>query len=166
MSHLASQQRKELATALAVAAGSAWDRTGSWAGADLSPVLDLATRTGTVIQVRDQARAAAATSPGFARYAASPSSPRPSWCTAPGWGRSWPRFTGGGLGASRGRAFEAALLRAVAGAAGLAALLALVTGLGAARWLTRPVVRLIAVTRAMAHGDRGAGPARSAAAAS
>ena len=42
VSHLASQQRKELATALAVAAGSAWDRTGSWAGADLTPVLDLA----------------------------------------------------------------------------------------------------------------------------
>ena len=71
------------------------------------------------------------------------------------------RFTGGGLGATAA-ALKTALLRAIAGAAGLAALLALVTGLVAARWLTRPVVRLIAVTRAMARGDRGAraGPVR------
>ena len=71
------------------------------------------------------------------------------------------RFTGGGLGATAA-GLKTALLRAIAGAAGLAALLALVTGVGAARWLTRPVVRLIAVTRAMARGDRGAraGPVR------
>jgi signal transduction histidine kinase len=49
-----------------------------------------------------------------------------------------------------------ALLRAIAGTAGLAALLALVTGLGVARRITRPVARLIAVTRAMAGGDRSA----------
>ncbi len=48
-----------------------------------------------------------------------------------------------------------ALLRAIAGTAGLAALLALVTGLGVSRRITRPVARLISVTRAMvASGDR------------
>ena len=51
---------------------------------------------------------------------------------------------------------QTALLRAIAGAAGLAALLALLTGLAVARRITRPVSRLIAVTRAMAGGDRAA----------
>jgi len=51
---------------------------------------------------------------------------------------------------------EADLLRAIAGAAGLAALLALVSGLALARRLTRPVARMIAVTRAVERGERGA----------
>ena len=54
------------------------------------------------------------------------------------------------------RRLQAALLDAIAGAAGLAALLALVTGLVVARRITRPVARLIAVTRAMTAGDRSA----------
>jgi signal transduction histidine kinase len=62
------------------------------------------------------------------------------------------RSTGSGLGAAD-RVLESALLRAIAGAAGLAALLALLTGLAVARRITRPVTRLIAVTRAMASGD-------------
>src|SRR5207244_13019105 len=51
---------------------------------------------------------------------------------------------------------KTALLRAIAGAAGLAALLAMLTGLAVARRITRPVIRLIAATRAMAAGDRAA----------
>ena len=65
------------------------------------------------------------------------------------------RSTGSGLGAAD-RGLKTALLRAIAGAAGLAALLALLTGLAVARRITRPVIRLIAVTRAMAAGDRAA----------
>ena len=66
------------------------------------------------------------------------------------------RFTGGGLGATAA-GLKTALLRAIAGATGLAALLALVTGVGAARWLTRPVVRLIAVTRRSPRRPRAPG---------
>src|SRR5262249_57264190 len=51
---------------------------------------------------------------------------------------------------------QRALLRAVAGAAGLAAVLALLPGLAVARRITRPVAKLIAVTRAMGRGDRTA----------
>jgi len=40
VSSLASGQRAELASAVAVAAGTAWDRNDSWASADLSPLLD------------------------------------------------------------------------------------------------------------------------------
>ena len=166
VSGLASRQRTELTTAIAVAAGAAWDRSGRWVGRGPVP------GAGPGRADRNRRRRSA-TRPGSRspRLPVSPgtrralSSPSPSWCTAPRVGQVVARFTGGGLGATAA-ALKTALLRAIAGAAGLAALLALVTGLGVARWLTRPVVRLIAVTRAMARGDRGAGPARSAAAAS
>jgi len=65
------------------------------------------------------------------------------------------RITGSGIGAAD-RGLKTALLRAIAGAAGLAALVALLTGLAVARRITRPVTRLIAATRAMAGGDRTA----------
>ncbi len=54
VSTLASQQRAELANAIAVAAGAVWDRNKTWSSADLSPVLDLAAKTGEAVQVRDQ----------------------------------------------------------------------------------------------------------------
>jgi signal transduction histidine kinase len=68
-------------------------------------------------------------------------------------GRAVVRFTGSGLGAAD-QSLRNALLRAIAGAAGLAALLALLAGLIIAGRITRPVDRLIEVTRAMAGGDR------------
>ena len=64
-------------------------------------------------------------------------------------------LTASGLGGAD-NILRTALLRAIAGTAGLAALLALVTGLGVARRITRPIARLITVTRAMASGDRSA----------
>jgi len=65
------------------------------------------------------------------------------------------RLTGRGLPAADG-VLRSALWRAIAGAAGLAALLALLAGLLVARRITRPVSRLIEVTTAMGHGDRAA----------
>jgi two-component system sensor histidine kinase BaeS len=65
------------------------------------------------------------------------------------------RFTGSGLGGAD-HGLQIALLRAISGAAGLAALLALLTGLAVARRITRPVERIIAVTRAMGRGERTA----------
>jgi two-component system sensor histidine kinase BaeS len=64
-------------------------------------------------------------------------------------------LTASGLGAAD-RVLRTDLLRAIAGTAGLAALLALAAGLGVSRRITRPVARLISVTRAMAAGDRSA----------
>ena len=154
VSALASQQRTELTSAIAVAAGAAWDRNNSWASADLSPVLDLAERTGVAVQVRDEAGHAVASSPGFT---AQPGPPSNAAVVVRGQrlGEAVARFTGSGLTAAD-RRLQAALLRAIAGAAGLAALVALVTGLVAARRITRPVAKLIAVTRAMTAGDRSA----------
>ena len=51
VSALTSQQRADLTSAIAAAAAASWDRGDSWASADLSPVLDLATRTGAEAQI-------------------------------------------------------------------------------------------------------------------
>ena len=67
VSALATRQQTELTSAIAVAAGAVWDRASSWAGADLSPVLDLAAKTGADVQIRDQAGHTVASSPGFAQ---------------------------------------------------------------------------------------------------
>src|SRR5258708_8931787 len=65
VSALASRDREELTSVIALAAGGAWDRSNSWARADLSPVLDLSTRSGTDVQIRDQAARPVAATPGF-----------------------------------------------------------------------------------------------------
>ena len=154
VSALAARQRAELTSAIAVAAGAAWDRTNSWSSADLSPLIDLAARTGADIEIRDQADRAVAASPGFAAQTG-PQSSAPVVVGGQRIGAAMVRSTSSGLNAAD-RVLQTALLRAIAGAAGLAALLALLTGLIVARRITRPVTRLIAVTRAMAGGDRAA----------
>jgi two-component system sensor histidine kinase BaeS len=154
VSDLASHQRADLTSAIAVAAGAAWDRGDSWATADLSPVLDLASRTGAVLTIRDQSGQIVIASPTFPS-STGPQSSAPITVHGERIGRVVVRSTGTGLGAAD-RTLQTALLRAIAGAAGLAALLALITGLTVARRITRPVTRLIAVTRSMASGDRAA----------
>jgi two-component system, OmpR family, sensor histidine kinase BaeS len=151
---LATRQRTELAAAFAVAAASAWEEHGSWTGADLAPALDLATSTGVQLQVTDADGHAVASTRGFA----SPSGPTtrvPIVDRGREVGTAVVGLTASGLGAADG-VLRTALLRAIAGTAGLAALLALVVGLGASRRITRPVARLVSVTRATASGDRSA----------
>src|SRR5215469_12222443 len=62
---LAARQRTELTTAIAVAAGAAWDRHDTWAGANLSPVVDLAHRAGADAQILGEHGEVVASSPGF-----------------------------------------------------------------------------------------------------
>lgn len=153
VSNLASRQRAELTSAIAVAAGAAWSRADTWNGADLSPVLDLAMRTGADVQIRDETGRPVASTPGFGTHPGSPRSAAPIEARGQRIGQAVVRFTDSGLGGAD-QALLTALLSAIAGAAGVAALLALLAGLAAARRITRPVERLIAVTRAMAAGDR------------
>jgi len=154
VSNLASQQRLALAKAAAAVAGAAWDKNNTWAAANLSPVLDLGVPTGAAVQIRDQAGRVVVSSQGFATADGSESS-LPIVAQDHRVGTALVRSTGSGLNAAD-RSLKTALLRAIAGAAGLAALLALLTGLAVARRITRPVIRLIEVTRAMAAGDRTA----------
>jgi two-component system, OmpR family, sensor histidine kinase BaeS len=152
VSSLANGQRAELASAVAVAAGAAWDRNNSWAAADLSPLLDLAARSGVDLQVRDTADRTVASSSRFAMGTA-PTSNAPVVVQGQHLGTVLVRFSGSGLGAAD-NVLRIALLRAIAGAAGLAALLALTAGLAVARRITRPIAGLINATRNMADGDR------------
>ena len=154
VSNLASQQRGELAKAIAALAGSAWDRNNTWPSANLAPVLDLAASTGAAVQIQDQTGQVVKDSPGFDTTDGSASS-LAIVVDGQRVGTALVRSTGSGFNAAD-RSLKTALLRAIAGAAGLAALLALLTGLAVARRITRPVIRLIAATRAMAAGDRAA----------
>ena len=154
VSSLATRQLNELSSAIAVAAGAAWARNDNWASADLSPILDLAARTGTVVQIRDQAGQIQSSSHGFAT-ATGPQSSTAVISENQRVGLVVARSTGSGFSATD-QGLETDVLRAIAGAAGLAALLALLTGLAVARRITRPVTWLIGVTRAMAAGDRSA----------
>src|SRR4051812_40324255 len=154
VSHPANQQRTDLARAVALTAGLAWDQNNTWKNADLPLVLNQAADFGAAIQIRDQAGRIIATSSSFADATGPQTSPA-IIVRGQHVGTAAVRTTGSGLGAAD-RVLKTALLRAIAGAAGLAALLALLTGLAVARRITRPVIRLIAVTRAMAGGDRAA----------
>ena len=153
VSSLAGHQRNELASAFAVAAGSAWEQHQSWAGADLGPVKDLAGHTGVQFQVRDAGGRTVTATNGFA--AAGPTTTAPVLVHGRREGSVLVGLTASGLGGADA-ILRTALLRAIAGTAGLAALLALVAGLGISRRITRPVTGLISVTRAMASGDRSA----------
>jgi two-component system, OmpR family, sensor histidine kinase BaeS len=153
VSGLARNQRAELTAAIAAAAGAAWERTGSWAGADLSPTLALAARTGADAQIRDTGGAVVAVSPGYGRQSGRPMFRSSVVVHRRAVGTAIVRFTGTGL-ATADHALEVDLLRALTVAAGLAAVVALVTALVIARRLTLPVARIISVVRSMGGGQR------------
>jgi two-component system, OmpR family, sensor histidine kinase BaeS len=148
---LANHQRTELATAIAAAAAAVWDRTESWEGVDVSPALDLASRTGAQAQIRDASGVIVASSPGFASTPGRQEFSAPVVADDRRVGQAIVRFTGAGLG-SADNALAGSLLRALAAAAGLAVLVALVTAFAVAKRLARPVDRMISVTRAMGSG--------------
>jgi two-component system, OmpR family, sensor histidine kinase BaeS len=153
VSSLANRQRDDLAGAIAVAAAASWSQNQDWAGADLMPVLELAQRSGLKLQVRDANGRPVATTSGFA--ATGPQSTQAILVHGQRVGTVVVGLTASGIGAADS-VLRTALLRAIAGAAGAAALLALFTGLGVARRITRPIARLMTVTRAMTAGDRSA----------
>ena len=112
-----------------------------WASADLAPVPDLAAHSGVQLQVRDAAGHPVAATSGFAS-ATGPRASAPVLVHGRQVGSVLVGLTASGLGAADA-VLRTALLRAIAGTAGLAALLALVAGLGVSRRITRPVARLI-----------------------
>jgi len=154
VSSLATRQREELAGAFAVYAGSSWQQHHGWVSSELIPIIDFAEQTGVQLQVRDAAGHGVAATSGFGS-APGPTDSAPVVVSGQRVGSVLVGLAASGLGAADA-VLRTALLRAIAGTAGLAALLALLTGLGVARRITRPVARLISVTRAMAGGDRSA----------
>ena len=162
---LVNRQRSDLTTAVSDAASAAWIRANGWDPPDLGPVLDLVRRLGgpgAEVQIRDTAGGVVASSPGFAGLRGAQQYRAPVVARGTVVGTVVTRFSGNGL-AGADRALQTALLRAIASAAGAAALLALVTALLVARRITGPVGRIIGVTRAMSRGERSArvGPVRA-----
>jgi two-component system, OmpR family, sensor histidine kinase BaeS len=155
VSSLAGRQRSDLTRAIVAAADAAWARHDSWESASIDPVLNLAAGVGADAEIRDQAGRLVAVSPGFAARASNPQLSKPVVVDGKPVGVAVVRFAGTGVAAAS-NTLQTALLRAIAGAAGLAAVLALLTGLAVARRITRPVGKLIAATRAMGRGDRAA----------
>jgi signal transduction histidine kinase len=156
ISHLVTRQQSGLTRAVALAAGAAWDRSDGWASADLSPVLDLAARVGADVQVRDRAGVlVGASSQSSAGLSSSPELQDAVVVRRRQVGRVIVRFSRSGL-AGTDDALRADLWRAIAGAAGLAALLAMLVALTVSRRITLPVARLIVAARAMGGGDRSA----------
>lgn len=153
--NLVTHQRTDLTAAIAGAAAASWAQQSSWHGADLSPTLDLASRAGVEAQILDQNGSLVTTSAGFEGLAGMPEIAAPVVFDAQRVGTVVVRFSGSGLG-SADHALSTALVRAVAAAAGLAVLLALLFGIVMARRLTRPVEKIISVTRAMGSGKRSA----------
>lgn len=152
VSSLAAQQRRELTDAMTVVAGAAWETSSGWSTADLDMVIHAGRSIGADIQVIDNAGRIIATSPGFSA-ATQPAHPAAVIVDGRRVGTIAVSLSSSGLPAADS-VLSSALLRAIAGAAGLAALLALLAGLLAARRITRPISRLIEVTKAMGHGDR------------
>jgi two-component system sensor histidine kinase BaeS len=151
--HLVNDQRTDLTNAIAAAAGASWARNSSWQHADLSQTLELASRTGAEAEILDASGSPVNSSARFAALAGMPQFSSPVVVAGRRVGGVIARFSGSGLGTAD-HALRSALLRAVAASAGLAALLALLSGVALARRLTRPVGQIISVARAMGGGER------------
>ena len=152
---LVTQQRSDLTKAIAGAAGASWAHQASWYGADLAPTLDLAGRTGAQAELLDEQGSRVTASKGFDALAGEPEFSAPVIGDGQHVGTAIVRFSGAGLG-SADPTLRAALIRAAAASAGLAALLSLLAALVVAGRLTRPVAKIISVTRARGRGQRSA----------
>jgi two-component system, OmpR family, sensor histidine kinase BaeS len=161
VSHLVTQQRRDLTNAIGAAAGAAWRPNNTWNGADLSPALELASRTGADAEIVDANGNLVASSRDFTAEAGMPQFSANVIVGGQRVGKAVARFSGSGLGTAD-HALRAALVRAVAAAAGLAALLALLAGLVLSRRISRPVTHIMSVLRSRGGGERLArvGPVR------
>jgi two-component system sensor histidine kinase BaeS len=155
ISDLVTQQRADLAKAIAGAAGASWAHQASWYGANLEPTLDLAARTGAQAELLNQQGSRVTASKNFDDLAGRPEFSAPVIADGAQVGTAVVRYSGSGLG-SADPTLRAALIRAAAASAGLAALLSLLAALVFARRLTRPVGKIISVTRARGRGQRSA----------
>ncbi|MGH3276302.1 MAG: ATP-binding protein [Streptosporangiaceae bacterium] len=147
---LAGTQRARLASAVGAVVTASRARTGSWSAASLMPVSDLAGRLRAQLRVSDALGATVLATPGFARDTG-PVDRVPVIVGTKRVGTVAIRFRDG-IGAADQR-LRGEFLRAIAGAAGLAALLALVVALAMSRRITRPVVQLIKAADAVGGGD-------------
>lgn len=150
---MVQQRRSDLTRSLLVDAASTYNSgQPGWSDADLRPALELASQSGTDVAILNQNGTTVASTIVNPSHA---SGAHRSAIVTDGTriGTLVVKFNSRGLVESADN-LRHSLTNAVIGAAGLAAVLALVIGLIVARRLTQPVDRLIAATRAMGAGDR------------
>ncbi len=150
---LAQAQRLRLTQAMAVVAAASRDQAGGWSPSGLMSTMDLAGKINADVQVTDLGGQVVDTSPGFAT-SSGPLMRAPVRAGGHRVGTLTARFDPG-LGVNDRRLREE-FFRAIAGAAGLAALVALIVAIGMSRRITRPVARLIEAASAVGGGDRTA----------
>jgi two-component system sensor histidine kinase BaeS len=158
-----NMRRAQLTRTLGVVAAAAFERDHGFVRGDLTPVLNLAKQAGADVAVQDTAGHVVTSTPGFARQGRTMQYTAAVKADGANVGRIVTRFTHRGRIGTTGSALLGALLRAIGGAAGLGALLALITGIIAARLITHPLERIIATVRARDAGARTAriGPIRA-----
>jgi two-component system sensor histidine kinase BaeS len=150
---MVQQRRSDLTSSLLVDAASTYNSgKPGWSDADLRPALDLASQSGTDVAVLDDDGHTVATTIADPTQAIG-AHHSPITINGAHVGTLVVMFNGRGLVASANNLRES-LLKAVVGAAGLAAVLALLIGLVVARRLTLPVERLIGAAQGMAAGNR------------
>jgi two-component system sensor histidine kinase BaeS len=152
VANLAAKQRSDLTKAMEVAAAAAWNRDNSWSGAELDPVLDLASRIKAGVQIHDDRGHNVVTTTDFTRVSG-PVAREDIVTDGRSLGTITVRFDQAGLGGPH-RQLRSDLWTAVAAAAGIAALIALLVALAVSRRITRPVSRLIDVARKRGGGDQ------------
>jgi two-component system sensor histidine kinase BaeS len=152
---LVQQRRGDLVRSLVANAVSTYNTGGpGWHDVDLRPALELAASDGAQAAVLD-ARGRVVTSTLGHMATRAGAVRRPLELGGQRIGTLLVRFTGRGTFAAANN-LRVSLVRAVVGAAGLGAVLALLIALLVSRRITQPVTRLIDVAGAMAGGDQRA----------
>jgi two-component system sensor histidine kinase BaeS len=147
---LSAAQRGTLTQAVRQVVTISRSQAGGWSRTDLMPATELTSRIGADVLVTDSSGRTVLTTPGFAR-GAGPVDRAAVMVGGRRVGMVSVRFENG-IGRADLR-LRGEFWRAIAGAAGLAALLALVVAIAMSRRITRPMVRLIQTADAVGAGD-------------
>jgi two-component system sensor histidine kinase BaeS len=153
VSHLVRQDQDDTVADVAHAAARAYAEAGGWASAELALVTALAEDGGATVEVLDASGAPVAARPGPARPAGSGVvRSRATVVANQRVGLVRLHFAERGL-PSPERHLRDALVREVAAASGVAALLALAVAIAVSRRITRPVMALTSAAQAVERGD-------------
>ena len=150
---LSRSQRDRLSQAVGAVVTAARAQAGGWPGANLMPATDLTSKIGAQIRIADPAGTTVLVTRGFASRGG-PTDRVPVMVGKQRAGTVFVRFQAG-IGRADQR-LRSEFWHAIAGAAGLAAVLALLVAVVMARRITRPVVRLIEAADAVGAGEAGA----------
>jgi two-component system, OmpR family, sensor histidine kinase BaeS len=147
---LSRSQRARLTQAVGAVVTASRASAGGWSRTDLMPATDLTSKIGAQVRISDRSGATVLVTSGFASASGS-TDQVPVIVGDQRVGMVSVHFRDG-IGRADQR-LRAEFFRAIAGAAGLAAVLALVVAIAMSRRITRPVVRLIEAADAVGGGD-------------